>query len=133
MISPLAPLRVIVSFMHIYIWCCYNPSCSFTYHTRPSYKISSNSLEQFRSSCSYKVLTCKTLNLDYLPLDSSASNYVPPCTSTYDAKTSYKIIIKSHEHFRRSWAYEVLTCKTFNLDYLPLELMKLTCTLMLNV
>ena len=54
-------------------------------------KLHKKTLEQLRRSCAYKVLTCKTLKLDYLPLESSDSNYILSCTSTYNTKLSYEI------------------------------------------
>ena len=40
--------------------------------------------------------------LNYLPLESSESTYIPSCTSTYDAQPSYKISTKSLVRFERN-------------------------------
>ena len=58
-----SPLRLITFFQ------------TLTCDTNLSIKFHQNTLEQFRRSCAYKVLTCKILNLDYLHLESSNSNF----------------------------------------------------------
>ena len=51
-------------------------------------------------------------------MESSDSNFISSCTSTYDARPSSKVSLKPFEWFRRSCAYEVLLCKNCKLDYL---------------
>ena len=59
-------------------------------------------------SCAYKVVICKPLNLDYLPLESADSIYISSCTSINNTHPSYKISSKSLEQFRRGCAIKVL-------------------------
>ena len=49
------------------------------------------------------------------------SNYILLYTPTYDTQPSYKISSNSLEWFRRSCAYQVLPCKTLNLDHIFLQ------------
>lgn len=74
----------------------YIPPCMSTYNAQPPYNISSKSLAWLRTGCADTVLTCKTLKLDYLLLKSSKSNYIPSCTSTYNAKPFKQNSIKTH-------------------------------------
>ena len=63
----------------------YTPFYTSSYDAQPSYEVSSKSLEWFKKNYTYKVLTCKTLNLDYLHLESFNITYILSCASTYIA------------------------------------------------
>ena len=80
------------------------PSCISTFEAQPSYKVSTKSLVWWRN-CTYMVSTCKTLKLDYLPMEPLESNYIT-FMHIYIWCTTHKISSKSLELLRRNCTYK---------------------------